>query len=82
MRRIAVLAVVASLLSGCASIHDTGQGVLAGGLIGLGVGAGAAAIAGGSIAAGVAAGSLVGVVAGAYIGCHADHSCKPVSPNS
>ena len=69
MRRIAALALAASLvLSGCASLHSTAQGVLSGGLIGAGVGAAAVAVAGGSVVTGAAIGGVVGAAAGGYVG--------------
>lgn len=69
MRWIASLALATSLvLSGCASLHSTAQGVLSGGLIGAGVGAAAVAVAGGSVATGAVIGGVVGAAAGGYIG--------------
>ena len=69
MRRIVVLALAASLmLSGCASLHSTAEGVLSGGLVGAGVGAAAVAVAGGSVATGAVVGGLVGAGLGGYVG--------------
>ena len=69
MRRIATLALTASLvLSGCASLHSTAQGVLSGGLVGAGIGAAAVAVAGGSVATGAVVGGVVGAGVGGYVG--------------
>lgn len=71
MRRIAALALATSLmLSGCASLHSTAEGVLSGGLVGAGIGAAAVAVAGGSVATGAVVGGLVGAGVGGYVGHH------------
>jgi len=78
MRRIAVVGLAAGLmLSSCASIHSTAQGVLSGGLIGAGVGAAAVAVAGGSVATGAAIGGVLGAGVGGYVGHK--HEAKPAT---
>ena len=78
MLRIATLALASSLvLSGCASVHSTAQGILSGGLIGAGVGAAAVVVAGGSVATGAAIGGVVGAAAGGYVGHRNEH--KPAA---
>jgi hypothetical protein len=69
MRQFAVIALLAGLLTGCASIHSTAEGVLGGGLVGAGVGAAAAAASGGAVGTGALIGGLVGAAGGGYVGC-------------
>jgi osmotically inducible lipoprotein OsmB len=64
MKRIAILAAIATLIIGCTNMTKTQQGTASGAAIGTVAGAGIVALAGGSAWTGAAVGMVAGGVAG------------------
>lgn len=61
---LAVVALLAALLSGCAGLSTREQRILSGGAIGAGAGLGISAITGGHLLTGTAIGAAAGAIGG------------------